>query len=378
VADGGPRLAVVAGTRPEIIKVAPIIGEIQSRFGPAGAVVIDTGQHYDHAMSGRFWAELGLSTPQVTLSGGGRTRAGCIGHLTAAVGEILADARPDAVIVQGDTNSTLAGALAANAEGIALVHVEAGLRSHDRAMPEEHNRIVVDHLADLCCAATQANATNLAGEAIPPDRIAVTGNTIVESVERQLATLSVRVRTVSQFGLEVERYILATIHRPENTDDPTTLRTILGALDQLATRMPVLLALHPRTRAAIDRLDLGDLTSRLITTGPLGAREFLCLAAHAGLVVSDSGGIAEEVTVLKRPLVMVRRSTERPEAVDAGFARLVGPENIEPISRAALDQHAALLTRLRTTPSPFGDGNASKRIVALTSQLVATRTATRV
>jgi UDP-N-acetylglucosamine 2-epimerase (non-hydrolysing) len=374
----GLKLAVIAGTRPEIIKVAPVISAIDSRFGAGSALIIDTGQHYDHAMSGQFWSELGLPRPQVQLAGGGLSRAACIGYLTTSLGHLLSDHRPDALIVQGDTNSTLAGALAANAEGIKLVHVEAGLRSHDRSMPEEHNRIVIDHLADLCCAATSANETNLVAENISIDRIAVTGNTIVESVERQLPTLSVRVRTIGRFGLEVERYVLATIHRPENTDDPAALQTILRSLDGLAQRIPVLLALHPRTRAAIEGIGATDLLRRLIVTGPLSAREFLSLVAHAALIVSDSGGVAEEVTVLKRPLIVVRRSTERPESIDAGFALLVSPEAIDATSRAALDSNDSLLSRLRSTPSPYGDGDASRRIVALTSRLISDREATGV
>jgi UDP-N-acetylglucosamine 2-epimerase (non-hydrolysing) len=367
------RFAVVAGTRPEIIKVAPVIRAIESRFGAGSALVIDTGQHYDHNLSGRFWAELGIARPTVQLAGGALSRSACVGYLTTTLGHLLAEHRPDAVIVQGDTNSTLAGALAANSSDIALVHVEAGLRSHDRSMPEEHNRILTDHLSDLCCAATPANAANLAAENIPWDRIEETGNTIVESVERQLPRLGVRVRTVGQYGLEVERYVLATIHRPENTDNPAALRAILGGLQGLAHQLPVLVALHPRTRTAVKRLGATDLLEGLVVTEPLGAAEFLSLAAHAALIVSDSGGVAEEVTVLKRPLVMVRRSTERTESVDAGFARLVGHHEVEAAGRAALQHHDSLLARLRSTPSPYGDGTASRRIVALTMNLVSSR-----
>jgi UDP-N-acetylglucosamine 2-epimerase (non-hydrolysing) len=361
---------VVAGTRPEIIKVAPVIEAVDAALGAGTALIIDTGQHYDHAMSGRFWTELGVRPPDVGLRGGGLSRAGCIGYLTAALGEVFEQAGPAAVIVQGDTNSTLAGGLAANASGIPLVHVEAGLRSRDRAMPEEHNRIAVDHLADLCCAATAANAANLEAEGVDPARVSVTGNTIVEAVDRQLPLRIVRLGVLADHRVEPDRFILATIHRPENTNGPDALRAVLGELDQVARRWPVLLALHPRTRLAVERAGARALLERLTVTEPLGSRQFLSLAAHAAVIVSDSGGVAEEATVLKRPLVVVRRSTERPEAIDAGFAQLVNPHEIEQATALLVATQRSTLHRLAITPSPYGDGTASTQIAALTSGLV--------
>ncbi|HEX3333253.1 MAG TPA: UDP-N-acetylglucosamine 2-epimerase (non-hydrolyzing), partial [Acidimicrobiales bacterium] len=380
VASSRPRgrIAVVAGTRPEIIKLAPVVAELERRFSRGRVLVIDTGQHYDQAMSGQFWGELGPGHPDVRLQGGGMSRAGCIGSLTAALGGLFSSTRPSAVVVQGDTNSTLAGALAANAEGIPLVHVEAGLRSYDRAMPEEHNRVMVDHLADLCCAPTLANATNLLAEQIPEHHVSVTGNTVIEAVQRQLPAPAARRRVLETFGLEADRFLLATVHRPENTDDPEALAAILMSLDLSTRRLPVVLPLHPRTALAVERSGLSGLLQHLVVLPPLGSSDFLALAAHALVIVSDSGGLAEEVTVLKRPLVVVRRSTERAEAVEAGFARMAAPTAVAATVDSMLQEHRSLLDRLAHTASPFGDGTASTRITDRIAALVTEKSAVRV
>jgi len=372
IRSGGRRIAVVVGTRPEIVKMAPVIREIERLFGPGAALVVNTGQHYDESMSGQVWSELALPAPTVRLDAGGRTRADCIGYLCTELGRVFGDVRPAAVLVQGDTNTTMAGALAANAESIPLVHVEAGLRSHDRAMPEEHNRVVVDQLADLCCAATPANRRNLLDEGIPAHRVVLTGSTIVEAVHSQLPSSAHRERTLDEHSVVSGRYLLATIHRPENTDDPTRLRTILASLATVSDEsgMPVVFPVHPRTRAAAKKSDCEDLLTRLGPSEPIGVWAFLALAMHAAVLVSDSGGIAEEVTVLKRPLVVVRRSTERRESVEAGFARMVAPEGITAAVRGMLDGLRALLLRLEHTDSPYGDGRASVRIVSATRDLI--------
>jgi len=368
----GRRVAVVVGTRPEIIKMAPVIGEIDRRLGPGAALVINSGQHYDASMSGRFWTELGIGEPAITLDAGGMSRAACIGHLVGKLGHAFDGGRPAAVIVQGDTNTTVAGALAANACGVPLVHVEAGLRSHDRAMPEEHNRVVADQLADLCCAATQENVDNLRDAGVPDSRIMLTGNPVVEAVSAQLPARAVRLMRLNQLGLRSERYLLATIHRPENTDDPIRLRSILSALVEASHRwdVPVLLPAHPRTTAAAKSADCEDLWAQLQIMDPLGARDFLTLAAHAALLVSDSGGVAEEVTVLKRPLIVVRRSTERPEAIDAGFAKLVRPAQVGDAADAVLEDLDDVLARLQALPSPYGTGRAAARIAWATHHLI--------
>ncbi|MGA5822138.1 non-hydrolyzing UDP-N-acetylglucosamine 2-epimerase [Kitasatospora sp. NPDC094028] len=359
-------VAVVLGTRPELVKLAPLIHEL----GDATRLV-HTGQHWDEAMSGAFLRDLDLPEPELLTGVGGRPRAGQIAQSLAQLDAAFAEDRPAAVVVQGDTNATLAGALAANAREIPLVHVEAGLRSHDRAMPEEHNRVMVDHVSDLLCAATGDNVDNLRAEALAEERIALTGNTVVEVVRRRLPDAAVRAALLAAHGLSPDAYVLATVHRPENTDTAEALGAVLAELDRIARAgTPVLFPMHPRTRAAVERFGLDGLLAHLAVTGPVGYGDFLGLASHAALLVSDSGGVQEECTVLGRPLLVVRRSTERPEAMAAGFAALVPPgEELGTLARAWLADAPERLARLAATPSPYGDGLASARIAALTAEL---------
>lgn len=357
-------VTVVLGTRPEIIKLAPVIAHLG-----AAAQIIHTGQHYDPAVSGMFFSEYGLPDPVAHLGTGGSPRATQVGVALGALDRLFALRRPAVVVVQGDTNSTVAGALAANAHGIPLVHVEAGLRSFDRRMPEEHNRILTDHLADLLCAPTAQNAANLCREGIPGNRIALTGNTVVEAVRTQLPAPATRRQILAGYDIRPDRYVLATIHRPENTDDPEVLTEILRQLDHIAARgWPVILPVHPRTTAALRAARCDALLRRLRLVEPLPHNTFLALAKHAALLISDSGGLQEEVTELKRPLIVVRRSTERPEA--AAFAELVAPG--QPIAQAAhrwLDQPWRLAT-LAAQPSPYGDGTAGRAIAERTMALM--------
>ena len=360
------RIAFVLGTRPEIVKLAALV-----QLFAGDAAVVHTGQHYDEQMSGAFFADCGLGAPDVMLRIGGLSRAAQIGRAVHELGELFAEHRPAAVLVQGDTNSALAGALAANALEIPLVHVEAGLRSRDRAMPEEHNRVLIDHLADLLCAPTPENAANLRAEGIDERHIAVTGNTVVEALRAALPGPAARAKLLAEVGVEAGRFVLATAHRPENTDDPGALRAIVTELAALGARgWPVVFPVHPRTRAALHAANDGALPAGIIAREPLGYRDFLALAAECALLISDSGGIQEEATVLGRPLIVVRRSTERPEAM-LDFATLVrpGPEIGAHATRLLADQ-PELTARLTTLPSPFGDGKAAARIHALTKVLI--------
>lgn len=357
-----PAVGVVLGTRPELIKLAPVVHALDERG--ADTHLIHTGQHYDDSMSAVFLAGLGLPEPALILDVGGLSRGAQIGRATEAVEDYARTVGLEAIVVQGDTNATVAGALAANALGIPSMHVEAGLRSHDRAMPEEHNRVIVDHVCDLAFAATVENEQNLRAEGIPESRIAITGNTVVAAVESQLPDAADRAETLARHGVTADRFVLATIHRPENTDDREKLSATLTGLGELARDgWTVLLPLHPRTRGAVTAAGLTDLLDALQVTEPLDYRTFLSLAAHAALLVSDSGGVQEEVTVLKRPLVVVRRSTERPEAMP-DFAVLVGPDGLAAAAREWLGQDG-LYDRLRTIASPFGDETAPGRIADL-------------
>ncbi|MEU3876386.1 MULTISPECIES: UDP-N-acetylglucosamine 2-epimerase (non-hydrolyzing) [Streptomyces] len=360
-------VAIVLGTRPELVKLTDLV----RLLGPA-AHLVHTGQHYDENLSGRFLTELGLPEPTFLTGVGGQPRAVQISAALAQLDDLFTAEPPLAVVVQGDTNAALAGALAANARGIPLLHVEAGLRSHDRNMPEEHNRVLIDRIADVLCAATEDNRANLLAEGIDDARIAVTGNTVVEAVHGQLPAAAERAALLQSHGLVADGYVLATVHRPENTDSTAALRAVLTELGALASAdRPVLLPLHPRTRGRIEAAGLGGLLAPLTVTAPLGYAEFLGLARHAALLVSDSGGIQEECTVLGRPLVVVRRSTERPEAM-ADFAELVEPgPGIGAAARRRLAEGPAGLARLATLPSPFGDGRASERIVTLLTAIAA-------
>lgn len=277
-------IAIVLGTRPELVKLTELI----RLLGPA-AHVVHTGQHYDEELSGRFLTDLAIPEPTYLTGIGGHPRAVQISAALAQLDALFLAEPPLAVVVQGDTNAALAGALAANARSVPLVHVEAGLRSHDRNMPEEHNRVLIDRLADVLCAATPENRDNLLAEGVGPELVEVTGNTVVEAVHSRLPDADERSAHLAELGLTPDGYVLATVHRPENTDDPAALRAILTELAALAADVPVVLPLHPRTRARVEAAGLAALLGPLRVTRPLGYRDFLALARHAALLVSDSG-----------------------------------------------------------------------------------------
>lgn len=349
-------IAVVVGTRPEIVKLAPIV----RMLGP-NAKLVHTGQHTDEELSGVFLAAAGLAEPERLSGICGQPRHAQIGMMVEQLGALFARHRPAAVVVQGDTNTASAGAQAASYAGVPVVHVEAGLRSFDRDMPEEINRCVVGVLADLHCAPTARAVANLLAEGVPNARIVLTGNTIVEAVHAMAPEEDAARAIVADAGAEPGGYVLATIHRPENTDDPHRLGVILDELSKLG--LPVLVPLHPRTRLAAARFGLQPALDRLRAIPPADHRTFLGLASQARLIVSDSGGVQEECTVLKRPLIVIRNSTERPESVDAGFAHLVQPGPvIGALGRSLIDDEG-LGERLAAIPCPFGDGSASERIV---------------
>ena len=349
-------IAVVLGTRPEIIKLSEII----KLLGDA-AWIVHTGQHYDAKLSGSFFEELSLPEPDVFLDVGGSSRGNQIGEATKRLDALFADHRPRAVMVQGDTNAVMAGCLAANAREVDLVHIEAGLRSHDRAMPEEHNRVVADHLADLCCAPTQVNVDNLAGEGIGGDRVVLTGNTIVEAVESLLPDREARLALCTEHGVEPGRFVLSTFHRPENVDNPGTYRTILEQLAGL--EIPVVLPLHPRSVKRAEEHGLGGLLERLTVVEPIGYRAFLGLEAESALLISDSGGVQEEASIVKRPLIVVRNSTERPEVIGTFARRVLPGGDITAAAAEVLGDLSGVHQRLAAMPSPYGDGSASQKSI---------------
>lgn len=356
---GSGHVTVVVGTRPEIIKLAPVIRKLGTN-----CQLIHAGQHTDHDLSGDFLEAAGL-VQERTLSGvRGAPRYLQFARIIEQLGAMFAVERPTAVIVQGDTNTASAAAQAASYAGIPLIHVEAGLRSHDREMPEEINRCVTGVLADLHCAPTERAVANLLAEGIPAEKIKLTGNTIVEATLAALPDVAAARAIVTGLGAEPGQYVLATIHRPENTDDPARLEVILSELGKL--RLPVLFPMHPRTRQAIAESRLAA-AGRLRVIPPAGHRTFLALASQARLLVSDSGGVQEECTIIKRPLLVIRNSTERPEAIEAGFARLISPGPMISGAGGELIADERLLERLAMIPCPFGDGLASDRISKATA-----------
>jgi len=357
-------VTLVLGTRPELIKLAPII----DLLGP-DATVIHTGQHDHDRMAARIAVTFGIQLQYLaTRWDRVASRGAQLGSMVAALDRRFGVNPPAVVLVQGDTTSALAGALAANHANLPLVHVEAGLRSFDRSMPEEHNRVLIDHLADLCCAPTALNRANLLAEAIPENRIMLTGNTIVEAVHAILPGPVARTDLLTRHRLVARRYILATLHRPENVDRPEILDLLLT---QLATAgVPVVLPLHPRTSRRIEEFGLAHRAAALQVTEPLDYPDFLALAHSAALLISDSGGVQEEASVVKTPVIIVRRSTERPE-IEYTFGLRVPPSrDLGALTRRWLEDPDLRYQALTDLPSPFGDGTAAHRIANALGQFI--------
>ena len=348
------RIAIVVGTRPEIIKMAPVVRACEARRAPY--LFLHTGQHYSFEMDEVFFRELELPAPHENLEIGSGTQAHQIAAVLDGLDPILDRERPDVVLVEGDTNSVLATALAANKCGVRVGHVEAGLRSRDRRMPEEINRILTDHVADHLFAPTTASRDLLLGEGIAPDRIHVTGNTVVDELLRQRPRAGAG--RLAAFDVAPGGYVLATVHRAENVEDEARLRGIVAGLAGVAQALalPVLAALHPRTR---ERLTAARIpTPGIRTLPPLGYLDFLALHAAAALLLTDSGGLQEEACVLRVPCVTLRDNTERPESLAVGASVLAGAAE-ERIVAAARDMRA----RPRDWLNPFGDGRSGLRIV---------------
>lgn len=351
-------IAVVVGTRPEAIKVLGLLAELDDR-----ARLVHTGQHYDAAMWDAVLAELPGVSVDYRVDVGGRSRGEQIGLGVAALTTHFQRAPARAVVVQGDTNSTLAGALAANSLGIPVVHVEAGLRSGDRRMPEEINRILVDALADLCCAPTESNAALLRREGIGAERIRVTGNTLAEATSLLMPGSAERAATLQRLDLHHERYVLVTLHRSQAVDDRDVLESFAGALGELATKATVVFPMHPRTAGRIEEFGLSRTLGAVRTIAPVTPRQFLALEAGAALIASDSGGVQEEACLLRRPLVVLRDTTERYELVEAGWARLMGELDPADVLLRAWADADAWRRGLAHATSPYAAGNASARIV---------------
>ncbi|HEV2705886.1 MAG TPA: UDP-N-acetylglucosamine 2-epimerase (non-hydrolyzing) [Pyrinomonadaceae bacterium] len=356
----------VVGARPNFMKVAPIVeamGRRGERFQPA--VVVHTGQHYDAQMSDAFFRDLGLPRPDVHLGVGSGSHA----QQTAAVMQLFEPVvlreRPDWVLVVGDVNSTLACALVCAKLLVPVAHVEAGLRSRDRTMPEEINRLVTDQLSDLLLTPSPDADANLRAEGIPAERIRFVGNVMIDSLFKQLERAATS-RVREELGVEGRDYAVLTLHRPSNVDDAETLTRILSALEEIGRRLPVVFPVHPRTRRNLSEFGLADRVARtgsLMLVEPLGYLDFLRLYSGARLVLTDSGGIQEETTALGIPCLTLRENTERPITVEMGTNAVVGtdPQRIIEAATVAL-AHAGDAQQPPRIP-PLWDGRAAERIL---------------
>jgi UDP-N-acetylglucosamine 2-epimerase (non-hydrolysing) len=323
-----PLVVHVVGARPNFVKIAPVVRALAARGTEQR--LVHTGQHDDPRMSDVFFRDLGLREPEAHLGVGSGSHAEQTARVMLALEEALSGMpAPDWVLVPGDVNSTLAAALVAAKRGLRVAHLEAGLRGGERGMPEELNRIATDHVSDLLLTPSSDADANLAREGIPPGRIALVGNVMIDSL---LAALPrARERAVpEQLGLEPGGYAIATLHRPSNVDDPATLARLLSAMARLARELPVVFAVHPRTRARLASPELAAAASALRIEEPFGYLDFVSLLCGARLVLTDSGGLQEETTALGIPCLTLRESTERPITVTEGTNQVAGtdPERI--------------------------------------------------
>ncbi|HEY3038759.1 MAG TPA: UDP-N-acetylglucosamine 2-epimerase (non-hydrolyzing) [Pyrinomonadaceae bacterium] len=353
----------VVGARPNFMKVAPIVEAMKRREREFTPLVVHTGQHYDAAMSDAFFSDLDLPQPDVYLGVGSASHAAQTAAIMERFESVVLREQPDWVLVVGDVNSTLACALVCVKLGVKVAHVEAGLRSRDRTMPEEINRLLTDQIADLLFTPSADADENLRAEGIPPERIRLVGNIMIDSLCKHLDQ-SRQSRIKDQMGLTDKSYAVLTLHRPANVDDPAAFGKILEALAAISERLPLVFPVHPRTRKSIAELGLDmrvDRVKGLRLIDPLGYLDFLSLYSSARLVLTDSGGIQEETSVLGIPCLTLRENTERPITVTMGTNTIVGsdPTKITAAAFKALNETSKKVVRI-----PLWDGHTAERIIA--------------
>lgn len=369
--DDAPRplgpIVCVVGARPNYMKVAPLVRAFGGQPGLPPVVLVHTGQHYDVEMNERLFADLELPPPDFNLEVGSASHAVQTAEIMRRFEPVLDDIGPSCVVVVGDVNSTLACSLVATKKGIPVVHVEAGLRSYDRAMPEEINRILTDQIADLLFTTERSAADNLAREGIAPERIRFAGNVMIDSLLLHRKRAREPAATLAQAGIAADflggttGYGVVTLHRPSNVDSPTALREALSLLCDVAERIPLVWPVHPRAKSNIDRFGLSPLLakSRIALLPPQGYLEMLGLLAHARLVLTDSGGIQEETTALAVPCLTMRENTERPITIDQGTNTLVGRDSQRALE--CVDDLIRTGGKRGRTPEHW-DGRAAERI----------------
>lgn len=346
----------VVGARPNYMKMAPVHRALTGR---AQQTLVHTGQHYDRLMSDVFFEQLGMPQPDVNLGVGSASHAVQTARVMIGLEEIVIARRPDLVLVYGDINSTVAAALLCSKLLVPVGHVEAGLRSGDRTMPEEINRLVTDTLADLLFTPSADGNENLAAEGIAASKVHLVGNVMIDTLAR-LLPISDAATVKRSLNLD-QRYVLATLHRPSNVDDPATLRSLVGGLSDIAADAPVIFPVHPRTRERLAQMGMTG-NPRLLLTEPLGYLEFLALQRDAALVITDSGGIQEETTYLGVPCLTVRDNTERPVTITIGTNELVGRD----VGRLRARAKGILAGEgRRGAIPPLWDGRAGERIAEI-------------
>lgn len=359
------RLLTIVGARPQIIKAAAISRAVRTQFaGQIEERILHTGQHYDDNMSEMFFRELGIPAPDYNLHVGSGSHAEQTGKMMVGIEKVLKDAQYDAVLVYGDTNSTLAAAVSASKLQVPVFHVEAGLRSYNRTMPEEINRVVCDQLSTILFAPTQTAVDNLQKEGVPMrnQKVVLSGDVMYDNSMYFSAMADVQSDIIERLGLKYRQFVLATIHRPANTDNAENLRSIFRALNDIAEQhqMDVVLPLHPRTRKMIGdlRLEIGDLSDRIRIIEPASFFEIIRLEKNAAIVMTDSGGVQKEAFFYGTPCVILRPETEWVEIVEAG-AGIIADADYERIMAA----YEALVNKPVQFPAVFGDGHASEKII---------------
>lgn len=355
------KVCIVLGTRPEIIKLAPLIKELPKK--QADFFVLHTGQHYSHELDKVFFDQLGLPQPRYNIDAGSGSHAEETGKMLVGIEQILLKEKPDIVLAEGDTNSVLAGALAAAKLGIKVGHVEAGLRSYDRGMPEEINRVLTDHISDYLFTPTPQARQILLGEGIGEEKIFVTGNTIVDAVYQNLEFARGKIDIIDGLCLKPGQYFLATLHRQENVDTKERFASILDGLSRLAAsfQLPVVYPIHPRSRKKMSEFKLEP--PGLTVIDPVDFLSFLLLESNASLILTDSGGVQEEACILRVPCVTMRDNTERPETVAAGANILAGASSDNIVACAGV-----MLAREKNWANPFGDGRAAEMIARIITE----------
>ena len=365
-ADLGPVVCVV-GARPNFMKMAPILRAFAAHQPALPTILVHTGQHYDKDMNDRLFVDLRLPHPDINLEVGSGTHAVQTADVMRRFEPVLDTYKPSCVLVVGDVNSTLACTLVGVKKGVPVVHVEAGLRSYDRGMPEEINRVLTDQIADLLYTTERSALDNLLREGISEERVRFVGNVMIDSLLSNREFAHSPAKTLSEAGVdsvfldEAHAYAVVTLHRPSNVDQLDTLQALLSVLREVSEKIPLIFALHPRTRANIERFSLRDLvrSERIVLLPPQGYLEMLGLMSDATLVLTDSGGLQEETTALGIPCLTIRENTERPITVEHGTNTMVGSDRLAILG--GVDEILAGGGKCGRIPE-FWDGKAAERI----------------